>query len=225
MHDRGLGHGLWPGAEEHALAHGALSNGIVRPALCQLAQHRGDGGPAVPLALAEVEPAVAAQADHVDLRPAVPEFADLVLPRHAFGVVQQRERLTAEPFETLAAESLPLRRDDLLEGGAGADTLNGGNGAWAAHAGKDVILGVRPEHISDPTNAEAQGPEHHRLDALVEVTEPTGPDTLAVMLLGGVEATARLRADTKARPGELSTFLVDMSKICLFDPATERRIS
>ncbi len=90
---------------------------------------------------------------------------------------------------------------------------------------RDVILGVRPEHISDPTNAEAQGPEQHRLDAVVEVTEPTGPDTLAVMMLGGVEATARLRADTKARPGEMSSFLVDMSKVCLFDPKSELRIS
>ena len=87
-----------------------------------------------------------------------------------------------------------------------------------------MILGVRPEHISDPTNAEAQGPDDHRLDAVVEVTEPTGPDVLAVMMLGGVEATARLHADTKARPGELSTFMVDMSKVCLFDPKTERRI-
>ena len=39
------------------------------------------------------------------------------------------------------------------------------------------------------------------------------------MVLGGIEATARLHADTKARPGELSTFMVDMSKVCLFDPA------
>ncbi len=31
--------------------------------------------------------------------------------------------------------------------------------AWAAYAGRDVILGVRPEHISDPSNAEAQGPD------------------------------------------------------------------
>ena len=112
-----------------------------------------------------------------------------------------------------------------VEGGPARLPLNGGSGAWAAYAGKDVILGVRPEHISDPTNTEAQGPEHHRLDATVEVTEPTGPDTLAVMLLGGVEATARLRADTKARPGELSTFLVDMAKVCLFDPKSERRIA
>ena len=59
---------------------------------------------------------------------------------------------------------------------------------------------------------------------MVEVTEPTGPDTLAVMMLGGVEATARLRADTKARPGEVSNFMVDMSKVCLFDPKSERRI-
>ena len=87
-----------------------------------------------------------------------------------------------------------------------------------------MILGVRPEHISDPTNTEAQGPDDHRLDAVVEVTEPTGPDVLAVMMLGGVEATARLHADTKARPGELSTFMVDMCKVCLFDPKTERRI-
>ena len=29
----------------------------------------------------------------------------------------------------------------------------------AAYAGRDVILGVRPEHISDPTNTEAQGPD------------------------------------------------------------------
>ena len=43
-------------------------------------------------------------------------------------------------------------------------------------------------------------------------------------MLGGAEVTARLHADTKARPGELSTFLVDMAKVCLFDPKSERRI-
>ena len=87
-----------------------------------------------------------------------------------------------------------------------------------------VILGLRPEQISDPTNTEALGPDSHPLECLVEVTEPTGPDTLAVMMLGGVEATARLRADTNACAGEVSNFMVDMSKVCLFDPQSERRI-
>jgi multiple sugar transport system ATP-binding protein len=110
------------------------------------------------------------------------------------------------------------------EGGPATLPLVSGRAGWAAYAGKDVILGVRPEHISDPTNTETLGPDHRPLDAVVEVTEPTGPDVLAVMMLGGVEATARLRADTKARPGELSSFMVDMGKVCLFDPKTERRI-
>ena len=102
--------------------------------------------------------------------------------------------------------------------------LANGHAAWHGFAGRDVILGLRPEQISDPTNTEVLGPDSHRLDCLVEVTEPTGPDTLAVMMLGGIEATARLRADTKARPGEVSTFMVDMGKVCLFDPKSERRI-
>ena len=102
--------------------------------------------------------------------------------------------------------------------------LVNGNAAWSSYVGHDVILGVRPEHISDPSNTEAQDPDHRPLEAVVEVTEPTGPDVLAVMMLGGVEATARLHADSKARPGERSTFLVDMGKVCLFDAKTERRI-
>ena len=72
---------------------------------------------------------------------------------------------------------------------------------------------------------EAIGPDVHRIDCLVEVTEPTGPDTLAVMMLGGVEATARLRVDTNARPGEVCPFMVDMGKVCLFDPKSELRIT
>ena len=104
-------------------------------------------------------------------------------------------------------------------------SLVNGKAGWSSYVGHDVILGVRPEHISDPSNTEAQGPDHRPLEAVVEVTEPTGPDVLAVMMLGGVEATARLRADTKARPGEMSSFMVDMGKICLFDPKTERRIA
>src|SRR3954471_18445402 len=90
--------------------------------------------------------------------------------------------------------------------------------------GRDVILGLRPEAIADPREAEAHTPHHHPIEALVEVTEPTGPDTLAVVLLGGIEATARLRADSRVQPGERASFMVDMGKAVLFDPASENRI-
>ncbi len=102
------------------------------------------------------------------------------------------------------------------------DGVNGGLNGWRD---REVILGLRPEHIGDAAAPDSQGPDHHRLDCMVEVTEPTGPATLAVLLLGGIEATARLRADTPARAGEVASLTVDMGKVCLFDPKTERRLA
>ena len=48
------------------------------------------------------------------------------------------------------------------------------------------------------------------VDALVEVTEPTGADTLAVLSVGGREVTARLRPDTTLKPGDRGRFAVDL---------------
>ena len=89
---------------------------------------------------------------------------------------------------------------------------------------RPVILGLRPESITDPGAAEARTAHHHRIECLVEVTEPTGPDTLAVLRLGGIEATARLKADANVTPAAPATFVVDMGKAVLFDPDTEARI-
>ena len=90
--------------------------------------------------------------------------------------------------------------------------------------GREVILGLRPEAIADPRDAEAHTPHHHPIKARVEVTEPTGPDTLAVIRLGGIEATARLSADSQVSPGDHAPLMVDMGKAVLFDPANENRI-
>jgi multiple sugar transport system ATP-binding protein len=98
------------------------------------------------------------------------------------------------------------------------------NGAARDYLRRPVILGLRPESITDPGAAEARTAHHHRIECLVEVTEPTGPDTLAVIRLGGIEATARLRADADVTPEARGTFVVDMAKAVLFDPETEARI-
>src|SRR3954449_10734122 len=76
--------------------------------------------------------------------------------------------------------------------------------------GKDVILGLRPEAIADPREAEAPTPPPHPIQALGEGSRPTRPDTLAVIRLGGIEATARLRADSRADPGQRASLMVDM---------------
>ncbi len=64
----------------------------------------------------------------------------------------------------------------------------------------------------------------HALACHVEVTEPTGPDTLALIRIGDIEAMARLGADTSTRSGTTTRLTVDMTKACLFDPTSEQRI-
>ncbi len=87
----------------------------------------------------------------------------------------------------------------------------------------EVLLGLRPEAITDPENRE--------IDALiedvecdVEVTEPTGPDTLAVVRLGGVEVVSRMRSSSQVKANERAKFAVNMSKAVFFDPKSEQRI-
>jgi multiple sugar transport system ATP-binding protein len=121
------------------------------------------------------------------------------------GLALSIERTEAAPIQ------LPL-----ADGGA--------NGAARHYLSRGVILGLRPESITDPGAAETRTPHHHRIECLVEVTEPTGPDTLAVIRLGGIEATARLKADADVAPAAPATFVVDMAKAVLFDPETEARI-
>jgi multiple sugar transport system ATP-binding protein len=92
-----------------------------------------------------------------------------------------------------------------------------------AYLGKTIVAGLRPEAISDST-ATADNAHTRQVEAKVEVIEPTGSDTLAVLQFGAQEITARLRPDSPARAGERTRFSVDMSKLVWFDPATERRI-
>ena len=93
--------------------------------------------------------------------------------------------------------------------------------AIRAYAGKDVIAGIRAENIAHgPPTAAA----HRAIDATVEVTEPTGADTLTILTVGGQELTARLDPDIDVRPGDKPVLHVDLAKLVCFDPHTEQRI-
>jgi multiple sugar transport system ATP-binding protein len=85
----------------------------------------------------------------------------------------------------------------------------------------NVILGIRPEHLSrfDP-QAASQKPGLASVSAPVELVEPTGAETIAVMRLGDIEIVGRFDPDEAPRMGEEIKLGVDMAKACLFDPAT-----
>jgi len=97
--------------------------------------------------------------------------------------------------------------------------------ALAEHAGRDVIAGIRPEAVSLARPEMVAGPLQRFVDARVEVIEPTGADTLALVDLGGHEFTVRLDPDVPLVPGQQARFLVDLSKLVCFDAATQTLIA
>jgi len=100
--------------------------------------------------------------------------------------------------------------------------------ARLAHADRDIILGIRPEHVTDAVSArqsaEADGYHPTEVECLVEMTEPTGPDTLVFAWFNGTRATCRTHPRAQAMAGLHTKLAFDLSKAVFFDPATERRV-
>ena len=137
----------------------------------------------------------------------------------------------------MGSPSMNMMTATLEDGGGGpAVSLATGNGhalrlplgpaakALAGYGKREVILGLRPEAITDPNGADRSGNAIARADCLVEVVEPAGSDTFVVTRLADKEVIARMRADADVRPGQLAPFAFAMDKAVLFDPETGKRI-
>src|SRR5258707_2464023 len=79
--------------------------------------------------------------------------------------------------------------------------------AARAYAGRDVILGIRPECISD--RARRTDLPDAQIEAEVEVIEPTGAETMVLVRLDGERLRARVSPDVRLTLGQRATFSVD----------------
>jgi multiple sugar transport system ATP-binding protein len=92
--------------------------------------------------------------------------------------------------------------------------------------GRDVVLGIRPECIAEPTRHFSDLPGAvTTIAASVEMVEPTGAETIVVLRLGDERALGRVSPDVRHRLSETAQFAVDTRKISLFDPASGDRIT
>jgi multiple sugar transport system ATP-binding protein len=108
-----------------------------------------------------------------------------------------------------------------LEGGETATLALAQMPAFRPADGR-VVLGVRPEHLFRHTESlKAQKPALAKLTARVEVVEPTGAETHAVLKIGEREILGRFDPDHAPRLGELMPLGIDMSHACLFDPNSQ----
>jgi multiple sugar transport system ATP-binding protein len=86
-----------------------------------------------------------------------------------------------------------------------------------------VLLGLRPEHMTRASGA--LPPEGvARLDAEIELVQPTGSRTYATFRLGGQPVVAELQAHDVSRPGERIPIDVNLRRATLFDRQTERAL-
>jgi multiple sugar transport system ATP-binding protein len=91
--------------------------------------------------------------------------------------------------------------------------------------GQEIILGVRPEHLFryEP-ELKSRKPALAKVSAQVDVVEPTGADTIAVLRLGEHEVVGSFEPDGAPAWGETVELGIDMSHACLFDPQTQQLI-
>ncbi|MEO8758922.1 MAG: sn-glycerol-3-phosphate ABC transporter ATP-binding protein UgpC [Devosia sp.] len=110
-----------------------------------------------------------------------------------------------------SGETLGLRHGDALL------SLPGLEQDVNAYAGKKVVAGIRPESFHS-------GAGEGTLSGTVDVVEPTGPDTMVILSVGGQLLTARLGSRDRPKLGDAMTLALDTAAINLFDPDSGDRI-
>ena len=91
----------------------------------------------------------------------------------------------------------------------------------APHGGREVVFGLRPEHI---TSARGGEPSATIVEGRVMLVEPLGSDTLALIRFGrepdGGEMTGRFAPDAALRVGQSMPVALALEHYHLFDPRT-----
>ncbi len=89
---------------------------------------------------------------------------------------------------------------------------------------KEMIMGIRPEAIYAESELVEQSPETS-FEALVEVVEMLGSETLLYLNIKGLSAVARVNPLTSAKAGETIKLCADGNRIHLFDKETEKIVA
>lgn len=94
--------------------------------------------------------------------------------------------------------------------------------AAAKEAGKEVILGIRPESIHDPEiHSTVALNTWNSFEAKVDVLEPLGPEYTAYLSLDNQNLLASIDSATKMKEGQTAKFCVNLDQIHFFDAKTE----
>jgi len=92
------------------------------------------------------------------------------------------------------------------------------------YSGKEVIFGMRPEHLYQAQTSLKEEPGMESIKAKVEIIEPMGAEVYIYLTTGKTPFICRLDAHVKAEIDEMMELLVDMDKCHFFDKNTEQAV-
>jgi multiple sugar transport system ATP-binding protein len=163
-------------------------------------------------------------------------LADRVVVMH-HGVIEQvgtphelyhrpRTRFVAGFIGSPAMNFIPCR---LEKSGAGlmvrlADTLAvpvppARTERYLSSIGKELIFGLRPEHITEPRNGERD--ERCDFTVTLDVVEPMGMETIVFFTIAGTEVCARVEPSSAQAPGQAMRLHANTGHMHLIDPVTQ----
>ena len=93
----------------------------------------------------------------------------------------------------------------------------------ADYIGNEVVVGLRPEAISDDAKTVEANPDTS-LDVNVDVTELMGAEIYLYLNIGETNMIARVSSRSQSRAGQQIKVNFDMSRLHIFDKDTERCI-
>jgi len=142
------------------------------------------------------------------------------------GIVEQIGaplELYDHPANTFVAGFIGSPAMNMLAGVARGTSVSLASGTsvpapLAAGDGREVLYGIRPEHL-------ALGDPAIGLPAEVVVVEPTGADTQVVCRVGTQDVIAMLRDRVACRPGDRVGLVPDASRAHLFDAGSGARLA
>ena len=82
-----------------------------------------------------------------------------------------------------------------------------------------LLLGIRPEHITEAQTA-TRSPESRPFDAVLDVTEPMGMETLVYFTLEGAQICGRVNPNAGAQDGAPLRLAVDLNNMHLLNEVT-----
>ena len=86
---------------------------------------------------------------------------------------------------------------------------------YGAFKGREMVLGIRPEHLFE--HHQQGKPGWARVDLLVDVVEPMGMETMVHFFVDGAPVCARIDPATHAAPGEMLPLTADLNQMHLME--------